>query len=218
MELAMCDRRRWDASTFRTFLVEHPLVCHVVRRLVWATYDENGAIDRMFRVAEDRTLADVDDHVFELAGAARVGIPHRLELDTAACQRWGSVLGDYEIIQPFAQIARDVFHPSRDEQKSKEISRVEGVKVPSGKVLSLLNRGWRKGPPQDNGSIWWFDKELAGVDESATLSLSPGLDASGQYTEPEQELGIVKLPVSSRELDPIVFSELISDIVALKAD
>jgi hypothetical protein len=215
MELAMCDRRRWDASTFRTFLVDHPLVCHVVRRLLWATYTPGGTVDRTFRVAEDRTLADIDDRPFELDGAARVGIPHRLELDAALCQRWGDLWGEYEILPPFTQISREVFQPKREEQKSKEISRVEGVKVPSTKVLSLLARAWRKGPALDNGSIWWFEREIPGADETATLKLSPGLNASAQYTDPEQKLGVVELPVTCRELDPIVFSELVRDIMAL---
>lgn len=31
----MCQRRRWTAEQFRLFLVEHPLVRHLTRRLLW---------------------------------------------------------------------------------------------------------------------------------------------------------------------------------------
>lgn len=35
LEQAMCQRRRWTAEQFRLFLVEHPLVRHLTRRLLW---------------------------------------------------------------------------------------------------------------------------------------------------------------------------------------
>ncbi len=57
-ELAMVTSRRWSADDFTRLLVRHPLVSHIVRRLVWCTYDVSGSV--AFRVAEDRTFANVD--------------------------------------------------------------------------------------------------------------------------------------------------------------
>ncbi|STM38260.1 WGR domain-containing protein [Escherichia coli] len=36
LESAMCLRRRWSLENFQLFLVEHPLVRHLTRRLIWA--------------------------------------------------------------------------------------------------------------------------------------------------------------------------------------
>jgi hypothetical protein len=35
LERAMVEQRRWPVHEFRTFLVEHPLIWHIARRLVW---------------------------------------------------------------------------------------------------------------------------------------------------------------------------------------
>ncbi|HZN93474.1 MAG TPA: DUF4132 domain-containing protein, partial [Myxococcales bacterium] len=64
MEQAMCLRRRWPATAFKQLFVDHPLLVHVVRRLIWATYDARGALQATFRVAEDRTFADQADETF----------------------------------------------------------------------------------------------------------------------------------------------------------
>jgi hypothetical protein len=209
---------------FQRFVLEHPLVVHLVRRLVWGAYDTDGRLISTFRVAEDRTLADESDAAFALPAAARVGIPHRLELGDAQAGRWGQVLGDYEIIQPFAQLSRDVFAPTADQANATSLEIVKGLKVPTGKVLGLDARGWRRGPPQDAGVVCWYEKPLGD-------GTSIHLDLSGIYTgmiadSPEQELGEVailqdgswdrKASRSFGGLGPVVFSELLRDLQSLR--
>ncbi|KJS50975.1 hypothetical protein VM98_39685, partial [Streptomyces rubellomurinus subsp. indigoferus] len=74
---------------------------HLVRRLVWLAEADGTAT--AFRVAEDRTLADVRDEVFELPARASVRLAHPLLLggDLAA---WSELFADYEILQPFRQL------------------------------------------------------------------------------------------------------------------
>ncbi len=75
----MCQRRRWTAEQFRTlFLVEHPLVRHLTRRLLWGVYNDENALITCFRVAENSTYSDAQDELFTLP--AGTGIPHVLEI------------------------------------------------------------------------------------------------------------------------------------------
>jgi hypothetical protein len=225
LELAMCAQRRWEQDVFQRFLLEHPLVVHLVRRLVWGACDADGRLVSTFRVAEDRTLADENDAAFALPAAARVGIPHRIELGDVQAARWGQVLGDYEIIQPFAQLSREVFAPTADQAKATSLEVVKGHKVPTGKVLGLDARGWRRGPPQDAGVVCWYEKPLAD-------GTSIHLELSGIYTgmiadSPEQELGEAVIMEdgtwdrsgcrSFGDLGPVVFSELLRDLQSLRA-
>jgi hypothetical protein len=228
LELAMCARRRWTRDVFQRFIVDHPLMVHLARRLVWGQYGADGADGArgsLFRVVEDRTLANANDDRFELADDARVGVVHRLEMNDGDTDAWSRVFGDYEIIQPFPQLARETFAPTKDEARATSLERVKGLKVPTGKVLHLDASGWRRGPPQDGGAVCWYEKP---VDESWTICL----DLSGIFTgmmsgSPEQELGDVyvqkdgtwgkasRLEIGA--LDPVVFSELARDLESLRA-
>jgi predicted DNA-binding WGR domain protein len=227
LELAMCGRRLWEPDVFRAFFLEHPLVRHLVRRLVWGVWDAEGSLAGTFRVSEDDSLADAADDVWEMPDGIRVGIVHRLDMTDELAARWGEVLSDYEILQPFAQIGREVLAITEEERGARELRRVEGVTVPTGKVLGLVDRrGWRRGPPQDAGIIGWFTKPLPGGEHEAWLTLDPGVVVGMVMELPEQKLGTVTIErvgswdnqggVAFGRLDPIVFSELVRDLESLR--
>ncbi len=227
MELAMCSGRRWKADVFRLFFVEHPLVQHLARRAVWGVFTGDGALVATFRVAEDGSFAGLTDDEFLLDETATVGIVHALELPEPETLKWGQILGDYEILQPFKQLGRDVYRITPEEAGAKELKRFEGVKVATGKVLGLEQRGWRRGTPQDGGCSWWYEKPLPGGALAAFLSIEPGIIAGMVAEYPEQTLHGVTLqhpgsyserpeePFSS--ISPIAFSEIVRDLEALRA-
>ncbi|MDI1483885.1 DUF4132 domain-containing protein [Polyangium sp. y55x31] len=219
LELAMCAERRWEVGSFRALFLEHPLLVHLVRRLIWGVYTEEGKYLNAFRVAEDSSLADADDAAFDLPDGAFIGIVHPLALPDATRAAFGQILGDYGILQPFPQIGRDTYAPTDAEAKDNSIKRRAGQFVPVGKLLGLVERGWRKGEPQDAGWIWDMEKRLPGG-VVATLALRTGIGADMQMTEPKQEIGEVyasKNRDGSKlgELSPIVFSELVRDLMQL---
>ncbi len=221
LERAMCMRRRWDASTFRTFFVEHPLVVRAIRSLVLGVYGKKLIT---FRVAEDRSFSDANDAAFTLPDDASIGIVHRLEIDDKLRQAWGGIFSDYEIIPSFPQLEREVFEPMNEEKKSSSTKRFEGKKTKLGKVLGLEARGWRRGAPQDAGWIWDMVKPL-GDDLEACIHLDGGILASAMSESPaEQGLGTLVLREKSSwkesktrfgELDPVLTSELFRDLSLL---
>ncbi|ATB35562.1 molybdate metabolism regulator [Cystobacter fuscus] len=225
LELAMCARRRWSPEVFRRFFVEHPLLIHVVRRLVWGTYSPEGTLKDTFRVAEDRTFADPSEDTWTLPDEALVGLPHALELDGKTAGAWGQILADYQLLQPFAQLGRPTFAMEPAEREARKLERVKGVKVPTGKVLGLEARGWRRGAPQDGGVSCWMEKPL-GDDHTAELDLNPGLYTGMLSESPEQELGVVQVRRDNTwgdeglqawgTLDAILFSELVRDLEGLR--
>lgn len=235
LELAMCARRRWTPALFRTFLVEHPLVRHLVQRLVWGVYavDDGqaygGQLQACFRVAEDGSFTDANDDDFTLPEGEhlRIGVPHALELPAADAAAFGQVLADYELLQPFAQIGRDTYTLQADEQSRDTLLRWKGAKVPTGRVLGLVNKGWRRGMAQDGGGIWYFTKAL-GNGRVIELHLDPGIIVGMVNEYPEQELGDVQVGTADTwgglhkaetlsTLEAIAASELIRDMEALRA-
>lgn len=173
LEQAMVAQRRWTGAEFRQLFVGHPLLWHLVRRLVWGLYDERGALVGALRVAEDRTFADIDDEPVSLPDDAEVGVAHPLHLgDTVA--GWGEVFADYEILQSFSQLGREVHTPTETELAAHRLTRFEGITVHVGKLLGLERRGWHRTAPEDAGIQGWIERELPGGG-GVVIGLDPGI-------------------------------------------
>ena len=225
LEQAMVMQRRWSAAEFRELFVAHPLLWHVVRRLVWGVYDTDGTFVHGLRVAEDRTFADVHDDLIEVDAEASIGVAHPLHLgDTVSA--WSSLLADYEIVQPFAQLARPTYQLSPEERDAARLARFEGLTVPSTRVLGLTSRGWVRSDAQDNGVLAWLTRALPG-DRALVVNLEPGIPYGMVTAYPEQKLEAVWIndrpegdwPPSGHvrfgELDPVTVSEILRDLTDL---
>lgn len=179
-ERAMVAGRRWSGAEQRAFFVDHPLLWHLARRLVWATFDDGGAVTGSFRVAEDRTFADHHDAELTVADDAVVGIAHPLHLaDTLPA--WGDLFADYEILQPFPQLGRDVWALEPGEEQATRFTRYEGLVVETTRILGLSSRGWERGTPQDGGIQLTVYRQVADGC-FVVLDLEPGIIA-GMATE-----------------------------------
>ena len=219
LELAMCGRRRWTLPVFQQFLVKHPLMRHLVVRLSWGVYDGEDRVQQVFRVVEDGTFADANDDAIVLPDGARIGVSHTMEMSSEDEAKLGTIFGDYEVVQPFKQLGRETYALTEDERTQGIVARWKGKKVPTGKVLGLEARGWRRGAPQDGGHISWMEKAID--EDVVSLNLDPGIAVGDVTMFPEQSIeslvrgddfqpkkGAEGLPA----LHPIVLSELIRDI------
>ncbi len=226
LELAMCAQRRWEPDAFDQFFVQHPLMIHLVRRLIWGAFDKKNELVGSFRIAEDKSFATPKDDRFDLPKNTLIGLVHRLEMEQKDADAWGQVLGDYEIMQPFSQLSREAIRPTGDEKDAISFDRVTGITVPTGKILGLDNRGWRRGPPQDAGVVCWYEKEL-GDGFVVCMDLDPGIYTGMISESPQQKLGKVVISKDGNswrrdgtrklgELSPIEFSELARDLESIR--
>ncbi|MFC9897831.1 DUF4132 domain-containing protein [Nocardia sp. NPDC127579] len=230
LESAMVRGRRWTAADHRRFLIEHPLLRHLVQRLVWAVFDDAGTVIRTFRIAEDNTLADVEDYSVVLPDTAAVGVAHPLHLaDTI--ETWRETFADYEITQPFSQLARETYRLTGPERASTALNRFTDVTAEFKKVLGLTRRGWDRQPPQDAGVSNYVFRVFGG--HSAVVELDPGLPIGmGSQDWYEQQILAIRLVVAGQEhdryhpdayalafdaLDPVSASELLRDLFILTA-
>jgi predicted DNA-binding WGR domain protein len=220
LEFAMCQSRRWSLEVFEQFFVRHPLLRHLVRRLCWASIDANGQ-QQLFRVAEDLSYADFEDREIKLPAGTEIALPHVLDISDVQAAAFGQVFTDYEIIQPFPQLGREVYRLSDEERQSKVLLRFKGKRVASGSVYGLAHKGWRSGGAQDGGWIGWFDKALPDNLE-AQIALEPGLSAGDPSYEPKQTLGELTLMAANswndagkrsfNLLSDVTVSELLRDL------
>jgi len=218
LEQAMITGRRWPAATFRSLLLGHPLLVHLVRRLLFGAYDAGGRLLHLFRVAEDRSFADVADAPLALDGDEGVGLPHPIDLPPAVLAPWGSLFADYEILQPFAQIGREVFTPTEAERTATAILRFQSREVETGKLFGLEHRGWRRASGDRIANT--YRRELpAGY--YAWLHVSPGVNLATPQESPVQTIGAMRVfrsdgaDATMDELSPVAFSELVRDVALL---
>ena len=153
LEQAMVTERRWPLDEFQSLLAVHPLMTHIVQRLVWSAYDSAGELVQTFRVAEDKTLATADDDPFVPEGIETVGLVHPLVINEDTRADWGELLSDYEIISPFPQLDRETYALTEAEKAEKDITRFKEIEIPAEKLVRTLEgKGWLRGRT-DQGEI-----------------------------------------------------------------
>lgn len=232
LESAMCLRRRWSPENFQLFLVEHPLVRHLTRRLIWGVYSAENQLLACFRVAEDNSYRTADDDLFTLPeGDISIGIPHVLEISPTDAAAFGQLFADYELLPPFRQLDRNSYALTEAERNASELTRWAGRKCPSGRVMGLANKGWMRGEPQDGGWIGWMIKPLGRwslimeIDEGFAVGMSPAELSAEQllsklwlWEGKAESYGWGSNSTQEAQfsvLDAITASELINDIEAL---
>lgn len=211
LERAMTLRRRWKPDDFRLFLVDHPLIFQLTRRLVFGGYAGEELVNT-FRVAEDRTLADAQDEPLHLSNELEVGIPHPVELDAGVLKAWRELFTDYELLPPFPQLDRPIH--KLDPQRLESLLQRS---VPFGRILGLEHRGWERGEVWDSGVLCHYERPFIGG--RAVLSFEPGLYLGEVRSSGDQTLGELKFvkgenyqEIPLKQIDPIVLSEVIYDL------
>jgi len=181
MEDAMLNGRIWNAAEF-TELTAHPVLGNLARRLLW--FGETPTGPTGFRMAEDGSLADIDDKPFALEGDARVRLAHPALLGTDLTA-WTQVFADYEVLQPFDQLARPGLTLNEAEATDGILYRFEGRTATFAALSEVLDWtlvGWGDHLPAGARSNWTrlFQRELPGG-----ARLLAELDPSPDTSEPE---------------------------------
>jgi hypothetical protein len=221
LEQAMVAQRSWSGDEFERFFVRHPLTRELAARLLWSVLDAARQPVSACRIAEDGTLADANDERYDPPAGAFFAIAHPVRVDARLREAFGRQFADYEILQPFPQLDREVFALEPAEAGASRLARVAGRDVATGAVIGLLDQGWLRGPAEDGGMINRIERPLDDKGLSASLFLSPGMFVGRLSGEPRQQLGDVLLADATNaavpfgRLDALTCSELLRDLQRL---
>jgi hypothetical protein len=148
LEAMLASQRRVAPGVFWPFFAAHPLIRHLAGRLVWGFYPDGAPATppgHVFRLAEDLSPTDAADDALALDVAAAegvVGLVHPLHLDPEALAAWSGLFADYEIAQPFPQLARETFAFTEAERGGAETLRFDGIRVGGRRLRGLRPQGW----------------------------------------------------------------------------
>ncbi|GAA3861807.1 hypothetical protein GCM10022243_30100 [Saccharothrix violaceirubra] len=222
LERAMTTTREWTTEEFTTLLVDHPLLWHVVRRLVWRTTEGTT-----FHLADDRTPHTITDTPYALAENTKVGIAHPLTVPGPDLAAWTALFkAQRKLPQPFRQLDRPVHHFTPEDKSRRTLPRFEGRSAPVGAVLGLTKENWQRGRPQDGGLECWITRPLP-TGGALVATLEPGIIVGLVEEHPTQTLAHIWIsrhqegtwnPEGTRtlaELDDITLSEIAAELTYL---
>ncbi len=154
LERAMISGRSWTLEAFRHAWMDHPLMRHLSRSIVW-----RGTV--AFRITQEGTFADVDDR--DVTDIANVTAAHPAEMTDDEVARWGGVFTDYRIIQPIEQLSRRVLRRSPTHAKETPMTLVPAVPTTQAELYDKFHA--------KRFEASWRDKELVA---SRPCARSPG--------------------------------------------
>ncbi|RXZ84846.1 DUF4132 domain-containing protein [Paenibacillaceae bacterium] len=224
LEDSLSRQRLWSAASWKSLFVGNMLMQKFAIGLIWGAYS-NGELQETFRYMEDGTFNTVDEEEYELEEATMIGLIHPLELDASAVQNWVGQLDDYEIVQPFPQLARTVYVPTEEQAKGVAVEDIPNHELSPSTLIRVMEKyGWEKGGAMDGGWFHEFYKEYGDI--IAELKFS---GTSIVYYEGQEQVELEKLVFYSNrsvsayyrdeqrlkiaQVAPRIYSEAVYDVM-----
>lgn len=134
LERALIAQRRWRLEGFWRDLYTHPVLKFLVCSLVWRLHSPDRAGDVIFLPCLDGSWVDAQLDVVALPDEAElaratVTLVHPISLEADQRAAWTEVLLDAELVQPFAQLSRELYGYQEDEREGQ--LREALLKLPS---------------------------------------------------------------------------------------
>ncbi|WP_182084159.1 DUF4132 domain-containing protein [Aureimonas sp. ME7] len=156
---AMCAGRIWPVADFQSFLLAHPVMNHLLRRLVLTGHDAQGNVVQSLRALDDGTFTDAEDERVEIDGFAGIGIAHRASLGDEASAAWTQHLEDYEVSPLFEQFQRPA--PGETKAEARVIDDRRGHMIDNLTLRSAAeNLGYIRGSVEDGAGFYAYEKSF----------------------------------------------------------
>jgi len=220
--------------------MEKPLPNAMGQSMVWGVYKDNKQV-KQFMITQDQVFEDFDYEEIELSDDQMIGLVHPMEMKKEQLESWESYLGDNKINQLFSQLERPVHKPTKDDKNKTMSERFSGNTVGVGTFKSRAEkRSWRRGSVQDAGMVEGYKKtfETAGIEAYIRLEdmnvvvydysekcifeemmfVKSGTVATGSYVYDMPHKKDDKRLIAIKDVPPIVYSEVVADLIAIAGE
>ena len=211
---AMCLGRTWDVPSWREYLLNHPVMRHLVSTLVWQV----GALGaytsyRLFRPTPEGELLGIDDAAITLPENALVGLAHLATVGPAEAEQWRAHLRDYEIAPLFSQFESVAPPVSPD---ATAIDDHRGWFSDSFAIRGrATKRGYVRGAGEDGGWFNYYYKDLPGAGLRVVIEFTGSIVVEEKIPAAVEQLLFQRaertLPLG--DVPPILLAESYADYV-----
>lgn len=169
LQQSLAKGKKWTKESYEELFVHNPVMQLFAMTLIFGTY-KDGKPDKTFRYSGDGSYTDIDDSDFALAADADIRLVHPGEMVVADRQKWDEQLTDYELSQPFLQLARPVYDNAA--VKTRTYDAFAGTYVTDYFGTKMYKAGWERDPSGDAGS--YYCMYYIGTDYSACIDFDEG--------------------------------------------
>jgi hypothetical protein len=202
LERMMCSQRTFSHHAFIERFLQHPFLRHLGRRVVWRASIGD------FRIAEDGTFANAKDDHLKL-GDEPVGVAHPITMKDDELKAWIARFADYQIVQPFPQLGRELFRSTPGEIGERNITRATDTKTTRGRLFQLGRRDWRADFRRSD--VTEYTKEFP-CGAAARFEVTPPVTHGGGDGDQVFTITTVQCTYALDRMPPIDYSELMRDL------
>lgn len=219
LERLYLDERTWPLDIWRARYLDHPLVGTLARRLIWVFASRERIVSG---IADAGGFIDATGARLTLKGDEQVALWHPIRDQAESVRAWRTLLETREIRQPFKQAHREVYLLTDAERQTAVYSNRFAAHIIRQSQYTALcqERGWRY-------ELFVMDSGGPGVMLLPRHSLTACFDLRSIGSETYGGVGAYTFletdrvrfsdarsgdVVSLKDLDPLVFSEVMRDV------
>lgn len=217
LEKLMCAGRAISVSTWKSHYLDHPIVGHLCRRLLWEVDGALVGFELLREASNTKIVSTVDGTSLALPAAGMVRLWHPAELKEEEILAWEKWVLDHRIIQPFQQALREVHRPMGSADDTEDL-RYTGERLHQGAFAALCReRAWNYSfhgaPEQFEPCVHFHGSNMRGI-----MSVTEEADPNGKpliwlrILNVRFVVGTTADPVRLDSVPPIFFSEVLRDI------
>jgi hypothetical protein len=142
LESSLTLPRNLEVGHWRTHFIEHPLLGHLGRRLIWVFSNDQGW--EKSGAYFDGQVFNSEEELVDISAAERVRLWHPLASDEGELRRWRERIFASQIRQPFPQAFREYYQVTESERETRLYSNRFAAKVMRQHQFARLcrERGW----------------------------------------------------------------------------
>jgi hypothetical protein len=193
---AMCTQRQWRYEDWAAYLLGHPVVRYLCRRVIWVVMEGQKPV-AWFRPLPDGTLTSHEDQELRLMPDAVVMLAHSVNTTEKVIAAWRQHFADYEVEPLFDQFSRPLHQLLEEKINNSSLDDFQGHLIEYRALRNTAQKlGFNRGPTEDGGWFYTFVKKYPG------LKLEVILEFTGvQIMEDDETVAILSLTFNEVESD-----------------